>query len=131
MKATTILACLVCIIGSNLDKFCVAIEWWSGEGKITYQKYNLTINPKYSGQQKLHRQLYERDLPVRQILRIRLKILKHFAFDHKPQQCQTGRFVYVSEYPFGNSGNNLVEFTHGLWLARQLNATFIVPEWMR
>jgi len=46
------------------------------------------------------------------------------------QQYQLSSYVYISEYKFGQSGNNLIEFTHGLWVAKQLNATFIVPSWM-
>lgn len=86
----------------------------------------------------LNRVLIEDDLSVRQILKLRLGLLKRFAFGASavaqappPRQCSTTNFVYISEYPFGNSGNNLVEFTHGLWLAETWNATFIVPKWMK
>lgn len=44
--------------------------------------------------------------------------------------CSELRYVFISEFPFGRSGNNLIEFTHGLWLASKLNRTLAVPEWM-
>ena len=65
-----------------------------------------------------HRFLHERNLPVRQILVTRLQLLRRFAMDHVPQQCGTGRFVRVTGAFFGQSGNNMIELVHGLWLAK-------------
>lgn len=46
------------------------------------------------------------------------------------KHCSSERFVVITEIPWGNSGNNLIEFTHGLWVAELLNATFVVPSWI-
>ncbi len=46
------------------------------------------------------------------------------------KRCSNDRFVSITEYPFGNSGNNLIEFTHGLWVAEKLGATLVVPNWI-
>lgn len=44
--------------------------------------------------------------------------------------CSRSFFVVITEYQFGNSGNQMVEFTHGLWAAHYFNATLIVPKYM-
>jgi hypothetical protein len=64
-------------------------------------------------------------------LNSRLNILK-FVSKFKKQNCEnTGtRFTVITEEAFGRSGNNLIEFTHGLWVARQLNTTLVIPDWM-
>ena len=56
----------------------------------------------------------------------------------KPRLCkgQVGsfknstRYVLITEYMFGNTGNQFVELSHGLWLADRLNATLVVPKYM-
>lgn len=44
--------------------------------------------------------------------------------------CNHNRYVYISEYQFGQTGNNVIEFTHALWISKQLNATLVLPLWM-
>jgi hypothetical protein len=45
--------------------------------------------------------------------------------------CPKDRYLVITEYAFGRAGNNLIEFTHGLWLGKKLNATLIVPPWIQ
>lgn len=59
-----------------------------------------------------------------------LKTVAQRGSFQKPAECSKDVFVFISEYPFGNSGNHLISLTHGLWTARRLNATFIVPNWI-
>jgi len=40
-------------------------------------------------------------------------------------------YVVITEIPFGNSGNNIIEFIHGLWLSKVYGYTFVVPPWIR
>jgi hypothetical protein len=66
-------------------------------------------------------------------LRKKLDVLKGIArkgSTHKPTLCSNDVFVYISEYPWGNSGNHIISLTHGLWTAGRLNATFIIPNWI-
>ena len=67
----------------------------------------------------------------KQQLEQRLALLRTIAVS-KPLKhtCSTDTFVKITEYAFGNSGNNLIEFTHGLWLSNLWNATLIIPPWM-
>jgi len=39
-------------------------------------------------------------------------------------------FVVITEYQFGNTGNQFVEMIHGLWLAERLGATLVIPKYM-
>ena len=51
-----------------------------------------------------------------QLIHQRLGQLKRLALLKKRRNsCNINRIVKITEIPFGNSGNNLVEFTHGLW----------------
>lgn len=72
---------------------------------------------------------------TKQVLKTRLEQLKTFASVSKHSSessaCSTTKFVVVTEYAFGRSGNNLIEFTHGLWIAKLFNATFAPPIWMQ
>ena len=72
------------------------------------------------------------DASVNQILTSRLGKLKEIALiDHEKRgECSDQSFVYISEYPFGNSGNHIISLSHGLWVAKNLNATLIVPNWI-
>lgn len=45
--------------------------------------------------------------------------------------CNDSAFIIITEIPFGNSGNNIIEFIHGLWLSKAYNYTFVVPPWIR
>lgn len=40
------------------------------------------------------------------------------------------QFVIITEYQFGNTGNQFVEMIHGLWLAERMEATLVVPKYM-
>jgi hypothetical protein len=72
---------------------------------------------------------------LRYQLRRRHSVLKQTALtslnQHSPRTSCPKERLQITEYAFGRSGNNLIEFTHGLWLARRLNATLIVPGWMK
>jgi hypothetical protein len=66
-----------------------------------------------------------------QIVHQRLVQLKRIALLRKRHApCNYDKVVRITEIPFGNSGNNLIEFTHGLWVAKHLNATLLVPHWI-
>ena len=78
---------------------------------------------------------------IRQKLKQRFSILRHVAMSrpegtqhhHKRmagKECSTTSFILITEYQFGNSGNNLISFTNMLWLASVLNATLAVPPYM-
>lgn len=72
------------------------------------------------------------DSEVKLTLRKRLDVLKVIARSaaKTKKDCSKNTFVYISEYPFGNSGNHIISLSHGLWVANQLNATFIIPNWI-
>jgi hypothetical protein len=62
----------------------------------------------------------------------RLAHLKYVA-DHtslKKQDCSWSSFVRVQGEHYGNTGNQMISLTHGLWLARKLNSTLLLPKWM-
>lgn len=69
---------------------------------------------------------------VNQTLTNRLQKLREVALvDHEKRgECTDQSFVFISEYPFGNSGNHIISLTHGLWIAKKFNATLIVPNWI-
>jgi len=69
---------------------------------------------------------------VNQTLSNRLLRLREIGqLDHKKRgECSETTFVFISEYPFGNSGNHIISLSHGLWVAHNLNATLIVPNWI-
>ena len=61
----------------------------------------------------------------------------HGGEDYAARQCtaatasaanstETGIYLVITEYQFGNSGNQYIELTHGLWLAERFNATLVV-----
>lgn len=66
------------------------------------------------------------------ILRLRHQTLHRFVTGShtKHSSCPTDKYVLITEYQFGRTGNNIIELTHGLWVAEKLNATLVVPEWM-
>jgi uncharacterized protein YceK len=69
------------------------------------------------------------------MLRMRMEILKKFVSNSlvgkpAPLACNNTKYMIITEYQFGRSGNNLVEFTHLIWLSSYFNATFIPPTWM-
>ena len=50
---------------------------------------------------------------------------------HSHRICNaSSSYVLITEYQFGNSGNQYVELTHALWMADQLNATLVIPKYM-
>ena len=64
----------------------------------------------------------------------RLGILKEIGLSKSLESsttCSDKYFVKITEHKYGKSGNILIEFTHGLWLANVWNATLIIPRWMR
>lgn len=61
------------------------------------------------------------------LLRLRETALLDYE---KRGQCSEEKFVFISEYPFGNSGNHIISLSHGLWVASNLKATLIVPNWI-
>ena len=63
-------------------------------------------------------------------LKSRTRLLTQFAFRGIPPTCRTSRYIYVHDVPFGQYSNHIIEFTHGLWLAKKLNATLVIPEFM-
>ena len=40
------------------------------------------------------------------------------------------KIVRITEIPWGRSGNNLISFTHGLWMAEVTQSTLEVPTWI-
>jgi len=44
--------------------------------------------------------------------------------------CNESRLVVITEFPWGNAGNQLISFTHGLYMAQLTDATLIVPQYM-
>lgn len=75
---------------------------------------------------------HEKALTVSKIIKLRLEILRKFASSLKPvSNCPSDIFLNPGTSSYGNTGNNIIELTHGLWVARQLNATFIMPKWIK
>lgn len=71
--------------------------------------------------------------PLYQVYSRRVSILKATAVSIVPNRfsrCNDNSLVRITEYQFGNSGNNLIEFVHGLYIAQLTNSTLIVPNWM-
>jgi hypothetical protein len=67
----------------------------------------------------------------RQTIRRRLSILKMIALSRpRSNPCNSTKLILITEYQFGNSGNNLIELTHGLYFSFILNATLVLPPWM-
>lgn len=56
----------------------------------------------------------------------------HSVATSKPhfRDCNESRLVVITEFPWGNAGNQLISFTHGLYMAQMADATFIVPHYM-
>jgi hypothetical protein len=68
---------------------------------------------------------------LRQNLRLRQNEIRRFAKTRKPREhCSGTNFIVITEYPFGRTGNHIISFTHGVWLADRLNATLVVPKYM-
>jgi hypothetical protein len=67
---------------------------------------------------------------VHEILNIRLESLKKFSKVTLKKKCNLDNLVVVTEYQFGNTGNHIIEFAHGVWFAERMNATLVVPVWM-
>lgn len=69
---------------------------------------------------------------LRQSLRLRHQTIRRFAHTkEKPSYCPKNRLVVITEYQFGRTGNNIIEFTHGLYIAEKLNASLVVPKYMQ
>lgn len=68
---------------------------------------------------------------VRQTISLRLKHLKSFAaLSTETVTCNADKLIVITEFQWGNTGNHIISFTHGVWLARKMNATLVVPTWM-
>jgi hypothetical protein len=71
---------------------------------------------------------------VDRILKQRLRNLKLLALRGHDRtstlKCDSKRIVQITEIQFGRSGNQIIEFIHGIWIARHYNRTFMVPDWM-
>ena len=69
----------------------------------------------------------------------RLEKIKSFSRLHRyasevtrdALSCPMDAFVVITEFPWGQSGNQLIALTHGLWVAEKLNSTFVVPDYMQ
>jgi len=70
---------------------------------------------------------------AKQSLFQRLRLLDLFAQQNtiRAGHCSNSEFVKLGMYQFGNSGNNLIEFTHALWVAKSLDRTLILPDWIK
>jgi len=70
---------------------------------------------------------------MQNILNLRMETLKEFSskitFDES-LNCSRAKFMTITKNKFGRSGNNLIEFTHLLWLSKKYKATFVPPTWM-
>jgi hypothetical protein len=58
----------------------------------------------------------------------KLRTVASSARRHKP--CNESRLVVITEFPWGNAGNQLISFTHGLYMAQLTDSTFVVPHYM-
>ena len=67
----------------------------------------------------LHKLLHTRQEKIKAFPRLHRSVL---ATSHEARRCPTDSFVLITEFQYGQAGNQLVEFTHGLWLADKLNA---------
>ncbi len=62
----------------------------------------------------------------------RLELLQDVAkLDRTANKCNKDKLIIITEFPYGNSGNHLIEFTNGIWVADKLDATLVVPLWMQ
>lgn len=43
--------------------------------------------------------------------------------------CKKSKIVITLTWGYGRLNNNLIEFTHAMWMLHYLNATLLVPEW--
>lgn len=58
------------------------------------------------------------------------KIQQHIVNVPTKRECDPKNIVQIVEFQFGRNGNQLIEFTHGVWIAYRYNRTFMMPEWM-
>jgi hypothetical protein len=68
--------------------------------------------------------------PTKLMIRTRLLHLKKFSSSNR-LPCPKKRHLVISRGPYGRTSNNLIEFTHAIWLSKILNATFSPPQWMK
>ena len=62
----------------------------------------------------------------------RLASLLRISYSHLKPKCNHSKYLVVSETKvYGNSGNHMIQFTHGLWVTSKLNMTFVVPNFMK
>ena len=66
-----------------------------------------------------------------EVVMARLAQLRQVALSQpRPTTCNESRLVVITEFAWGNAGNQLISFTHGLWIAELAAATFVVPHYM-
>jgi hypothetical protein len=61
---------------------------------------------------------------------IELGIISAQKQDTQETSNKKPQFVVITEFQFGNTGNQFVEMIHGLWLAERMGATLVVPKYM-
>lgn len=68
---------------------------------------------------------------TREAISARLESLRQIALSRpRATACNESRLVVITEYAWGNAGNQLISLTHGLWVAEQAGATLVVPHYM-
>lgn len=69
---------------------------------------------------------------VSDVLQLRLKSLRRFAEKgiQPNRKCSSDRFIIITEYPFGRTGNQILSFTNGVYFADKLNSTLVIPNYM-
>lgn len=68
----------------------------------------------------------------------RLEKIKSFSRLHRhgsgmsleARDCSMEKFVVITEFPYGQSGNQLIGFTHALWVAERTDSVLVVPDYM-
>ena len=68
----------------------------------------------------------------------RLEKIKSFSRLHRhgssvslePRDCSLTKFLEITEIPYGQSGNQLIGFTHALWVADKTESTLVIPTYM-
>ena len=79
----------------------------------------------YGGNDEQHHSLHQ----VRQVLKSRFELLKHYAKDgmSEKKECSNTKYIIVTEIPWGRSGNLIIEMAHGLWIA-EVDVSFFTPK---
>lgn len=80
-----------------------------------------------------HEYRNQRIMSVHNILQMRMDILKQIARPKKENHhCNTtNAYIIVTEYWYGQLGNQMISFIQTLWVANKINATLVLPYWMK